>query len=182
MNVCDDVKNKMKQAIEHLKGEFKNLRTNRVNPQMLDSVKVEVYGSQSPLKSLATVSVQERQLIITPFDPSVAPLIVKGIQLAALNLNAIQEKNLVRVPVPPLTEELRKDIAKQAKQKGERAKVVIREIRQKGNDLIRKQKTDGVIPEDEQKKLEKKIQELTDDSCKELDKLTQEKEKEILTV
>ena len=182
MNVCGDLKTKMGQAIDHLKGEFKNLRTNRVNPQMLDSVKVEVYGSYSPLKSLGSITVQERQLVITPFDPSVAPLIVKAIQQAGLNLNGIQEKNIIRVPVPPLTEELRKDIAKQAKQKGERAKVVVREIRQKGNELIRKQKTDGVISEDEQKKLEKKIQELTDDSCKEVDKLTQEKEKEILAV
>ncbi|MBS0585931.1 MAG: ribosome recycling factor [Verrucomicrobia bacterium] len=182
MNIADDVKNKMKQAIEHLKGEFKNLRTNRVNPQMLDSLKVEVYGSPTPLKSLASVSVQDRQLIITPFDPSTAGAIVKAIQQSNLNLNGIQERNTVRVPVPPLSEELRKDIAKQAKQQGEKGKVAIRDIRQKGNDLARKQKTDGTLAEDEQKKLEKKIQDLTDEFCKEVEKLTQEKEKEILTV
>jgi ribosome recycling factor len=182
MNISDDVKSKMKKAIEHLVVEFKSLRTNRVNPQMLDSVKVEVYGAQSPLKALASISVQERQLIVTPFDPSVAPLIVKAIQQSPLNLNAIQEKNIVRVPVPPLSEELRKNIVKQAQQKREQAKIAVRDIRQKGNDLVRKQKSDGLIPEDEQKKLEKKIQELTDEACKELDKLTQEKEKEILTV
>lgn len=182
MNVKDDTKKKMQQAVDHLKVEFRSLRTNRVNPAMLDDCRVEIYGSEMPLKSVATVSVQERQLIITPFDPSTAGVIAKAITTSQMNLNAIHEGNIVRVPVPPLNEELRKDIAKQAKQKNEQAKVVVREIRRKSNELIKKQKADGSIPEDEMKKLEKVIQELTDEHCKIMDELFKEKEKEILTV
>lgn len=182
MGVVDDVKAKMKQAIAHLKEEYKGLRTGRVNPTMLDDVKVDVYGSQMPLKSLGTVSVQERQLIIAPFDPSSASAISKAIMQSPLKLNAIVEGGHIRVPVPPLNEDTRKDIAKQAKQKCESAKVSIREIRKKGNEMVRKQKADSTITEDELKKAEKKIQDFTDEHCNELDKLYLEKEKEIMTV
>ena len=116
-DVLKDVEKKMTLAVEHLKKEYQSLRTNRVNPQMLDDVKVEVYGAMTPIKALGSISVQERNLIITPFDPSTASAICKAIQTSAIKLNPIQEKNIVRVPVPPLNEELRKDIAKQAKQK-----------------------------------------------------------------
>ena len=178
----DDTKKKMQQAIEHLKGEYNALRTNRVNPNMLDEIKVEVYGSDMPIKSLGTVSVQDRQLLVTPFDPSTAMMISKAIQTSPLSLNASVDAGAVRVPVPPLNEELRKDIAKIAKQKTESAKVVIRVIRRKGNEIVRKKKSDGDIAEDEMKKNEKKIQELTDEHCKLVDGLFAEKEKEILTI
>lgn len=182
MNIKDDTKKKMQQALEHLKTEFRSLRTNRVNPSMLDDFRVEMYGSEMPLKSLASISVQDRQLIVTPFDPSAAGTIAKAISSSPMNLNAIHEQNIVRVPVPPLNEELRKDIAKQAKQKNEQAKVGIREIRRKSNEIIKKQKNDGAIPEDEMKKLEKVVQDLTDEHCKIMDDLFKEKEKEILTI
>ncbi len=182
MGILDETKTKMVQAIEHLKTEYRSLRTNRVNPAMLDDLKVEVYGSAMTVKSLGTVSVQERQLIVTPFDPSTASFIAKAVQSAQMNLNAIVESGVIRIPVPPLNEALRKDIAKMAKQKTEAAKVVIREIRRKSNEIARKQKADGTIAEDELKKQEKKIQELTDEYCKTLDGLFVEKEKEILTI
>lgn len=182
MSITDDTKKKMQAAVDHLKAEYRNLRTNRVNPNMLDDVKAEVYGSDMPLKSLATVSVQERQLMITPFDPSTAQVIAKAIQTSPLSLNAIVDSGIVRVPVPPLNEQLRKEIAKSAKQKTESAKVVVREIRRKSNEVLKKQKTDGQIPEDEMKKLEKRIQDLTDEHCKMMDALFSEKEKEILTI
>ncbi len=182
MNITDDTKKKMQQAIEHLKTEYRSLRTNRVNPSMLDEVKVEVYGSDMSIKALGTLTVQDRQLIVTPFDPSTASLIAKAVQASQLNLNAIAEGGTVRIPVPPLNQELRKDIAKMAKQKTESAKIAVREIRRKMNELVKKQKTDGQIAEDEMKKLEKKIQDLTDEHCKILDGLFTEKEKEILTI
>ena len=182
MKPVDEAKAKMKQAVEHLKSEYRTLRTNRVNPQMLDDVKVDIYGSMMTLKSLGTVSVQERQLIITPFDPSTASAIVKAIQQSNMNLNAVQESGMIRVPVPPLNEELRKEIAKMAKQKTENAKVAVREIRKKSNELVRKQKADGVITEDDLKRSEKQIQEATDETCKELDKLLTEKEKEVIQI
>lgn len=181
-NLVTDTKSKMEKAIEHLKQEYKTLRSNRVNPNMLDDLKVDVYGAEMTIKSVATVSVQERQLLITPFDPSTAGAIGKAIQQSNFNLNPLVEQNMVRVNVPPLNEELRKDIAKQAKQKSESAKVVVREIRRKSNDTAKKQKADGEIAEDELKKLEKKIQELTDQYCKQLDEIYAAKEKDILTV
>ena len=161
-DVLKDVEKKMTQAIEHLKKEYQALRTNRVNPHMLDDVKVEVYGAMTPIKGLGTITVQDRNLIITPFDPSTASAIVKTIQQSSLKLNPIQEKTMIRIPVPPLNEELRKDIAKQAKQKMEQSKTVVRDIRKHGNDTIREEKKKGTITEDAVKGLEKKIQDLTD--------------------
>lgn len=181
-DVLKDVEKKMAGAVDHLKKEYQALRTNRVNPQMLDDVKVEVYGALTPIKSLGTISVQERNLIITPFDPGTALAIVKGIQTSSLKLNPIQEKAIIRVPIPPLNEELRKDIAKQAKQKMEHSKTAVRDIRKHGNDLVREEKKNGTITEDAMKGLEKKIQELTDKYCKVLDETYTVKEKEILTI
>ena len=181
-DVLKDVEKKMGLAVDHLKKEYQALRTNRVNAQMLDDVKVEVYGALTPMKALGTITVQERNLIITPFDPSSATAIVKAIQQSQLKLNPIQERNIIRVPVPPLNEELRKDIAKQAKQKMEQSKNVVREARKHGNDLVREEKKNGTFTEDQVKGLEKKIQDLTDKYCKVLDETYSGKEKEILTV
>jgi len=145
-------------------------------------VKVEVYGSLTPMKAVATVTVQDRNLVLTPFDPSSATAIVKAIQQSSLKLSPIQERNAVRVPVPPLNEELRKDIAKQAKQKMEQSKNVVRDARKHGNDFVKEEKKKGNITEDAVKGFEKKIQDLTDKYCKVLDETFALKEKEILTV
>ncbi len=183
MSVVKDTESKMKSAIEHFKVELRNLRSSRANPSILDSVLVEVYGTEMKIKELGQVSVSEgRQLIVTPFDPQVAGPISKGIEKANLNLQPILEGAIVRVPVPPLTEEIRKETVKQGKKKAEEAKVQIREIRRKGNELARKQKADMEITEDVMKKLEKQIQELTDKFCKEVDQLFSEKEKDIMEV
>lgn len=183
MSVVKDIESKMKNAIEHFKTELRNLRTGRANPAVLDSVTVELYGSQMRMKDLAQVSVSDaRQLLITPYDPSSVPAIVKGIERANLNLMAIADGHVVRVPVPPLTEEVRKDTVKLAKKKAEDVKVQLRDIRRKGNDTVKKQKTDNEITEDVQKKLEKQIQELTDKFCKEIDTLCAQREKEIMEV
>ena len=172
----------MQHAFEHLQSEFNALRTSRVNPSMLDHVKVDAYGSEMQLKALATVSVQDRQLVVSPFDPSLAASISKAIQQTNMGLNPILERNVIRVPVPPLSEDLRKVIAKDAKDKAEKAKVVVREVRRKGNDLIRDAKQKGDLTEDLQKKSEKEVQLLTDEYCEKIDKLFVQKEKEILTV
>lgn len=182
MGVMNETKDKMKKAIEHFELELRNLRSNRVNPHMFDDLKATVYGSEMTIKSVATATVQERQVVLTPFDPTSAPDIAKAIQTSPLGLNPVVEGNLIRVPVPPLNEDLRKEIAKQAKQKAESAKVTIREIRRKGNESVRKQKADGEIAEDEMKGLEKKVQELTDEHCKIIDQACAMKEKEILTI
>lgn len=183
MSTLNDTKSGMESAIEHFKQEMRNLRTGRPNPGMLDGVMVEVYGSEMRIKELASVSIADgRQLLITPFDPQTAGPIAKGIEKANLNVQAILEGNLIRVPVPPLSEEVRKDIVKQGRKRAEDAKVAIREHRRKGNDTLKKQKGDSEITEDLQKKTEKQIQELTDKFCKEVDVLFVEKEKDIMEV
>lgn len=182
-SVTEQTKTKMQAALEHFKNELKGLRSNRANPAMLDGVVIEAYGAQMRIKELANVTVPEpRQLLISPFDPQTSAAIAKGIEKANLNLQPVVEGQVVRINVPPMDESMRKQIAKQGKQKAEDAKIAIRDIRRKNNELVRKQKTDGIVTEDVMKKEEKGIQELTDKFCKEIDDLFSAKEKEIMTV
>jgi len=179
----DEANQSMQKALEHYQEELKNLRTSRPSSTMLDGVRVEVYGTEMRMKELATVSVADgNQLVISPFDPNNANAIAKGIERANLGLLPSVDGTIIRVPIPPMSEERRHEIAKDAKEKGEKAKVTIREHRRKANDLIKKQKSDGDISEDEQKKNEKHIQELTDQFCKKVDDLFHAKEKDILEV
>ena len=183
MSIADETKVKMVAAIDHLKQELKNLRTGRANPAVLDNVQVEVYGSQMRLKELASITAPEpRQLLVTPFDPQTAGSIGKGIERANLNLQPIQDGHIIRIQVPPMDENTRKDIVKQGKKKTEETKVAVREIRRKQNELARKAKADGDIAEDLLKKFEKQIQAHTDQYCKEADEIMSVKEKEITTV
>lgn len=182
-SVESQVKTAMQAALDHLKQELKALRSNRANSSMLDRVMVEIYGSMTPLKSVATIAVPEpRQILITPFDPSTAHAIGKGIEAANLGVHPIVDGKGVRINIPPMDESIRKQIAKQCKELGEKTKISMREVRRKFNELVRKQKTDGIIPEDMMKKLEKSIQDFTDRYCKDVDAACAEKEKEILTV
>jgi len=177
------VKAAMQAALDHLKQELKSLRTGRANSAMLDKVTVEVYGSNMRLKELANISVPEaRQILVTPFDFSNAHAIKKGIEAANLGVNPMVDGKVIRINIPPMDESIRKQIAKQCKELGEKSKIVMREVRRKYNDLVRKQKSDGTLPEDLMKKLEKTIQELTDRFVKDIDAATSEKEKEIMTI
>lgn len=183
MSVTDDAKKRMMEVVDHLKKDYKNLRTGRVNPHMLDDVMIEVYGSNMPLKSVATISASpDRQLLVTPFDKSTLQTIAKSIETSPLKMQATVDGNQVRVPVPALTEDVRKDVAKQAKKKCEDAKVSVRQVRREFNDRVRKMKADSEITEDMEKKFEKQIQEHTDQHCKILDEVYQDKEKDIMTV
>jgi ribosome recycling factor len=135
------------------------------------------------LKEIASISVPEaRQIVVTPFDFSSAPAIKKGIEAANLGVNPMVDGKVIRINIPPMDETVRKQIAKQCKELGEKSKIVMREVRRKYNDLIKKQKADGIIPEDMMKKQEKAIQELTDRFCKDIDVATAEKEKEVMTI
>lgn len=183
MNVESEVKAAMQAALDHLKQELKALRTGRANSAMLDKVQVEAYGSHVRLKEVATVAVPEaRQILITPFDASLTSSIKKGIEAANLGLNPMVDGKVIRVNVPPMDEALRKQIAKQCKDLGEKTKISMREVRRKYNEAVRKAKADGKIAEDVLKKQEKTIQDLTDRFCKEVDTATAEKEKEVLTI
>lgn len=183
MSVMKDVENKMKNALEHFKVELRNLRTGRANPAVLDSVIVDLYGSEMRLKDVAQVNISDaRQLLVTPYDPQTAGAIAKGIERANLNLMPIVDGHVVRIPVPPLTEEIRRDTVKLGKKKTEDTKIQLRDIRRKANDQVKKQKAESEITEDVQKKLEKQIQEMTDKFCKEVDTAFSQKEKEIMQV
>jgi ribosome recycling factor len=183
MSIENQVKATMQASLDHLKLELKSLRTGRANSAMLDKVTAEVYGSQVKLKEVASISVPEaRQIIVTPFDFSTASAIKKGIEAANLGVNPIIDGKVIRINIPPMDESVRKQIAKQCKDLGEKTKISMRETRRKFNELVRKQKADGLIPEDVMKKQEKIIQDLTDRFCKEIDQATAEKEKEVMTI
>lgn len=183
MDIADQNKQKMQASVEHFKQELKQMRSNRANPAVLDNVFVEVYGSSMRLRELANVTTPEpRQLMVSPFDPHNVNAICKGIERANLNLLPIADGHVIRINIPPMDESMRREIVKQAKKKAEDAKISIREIRRKNNELVRKHKADGTVTEDVMKKVEKLIQEQTDKFCKDIDDLFAAKEKEVMTV
>jgi len=183
MEPIEQAKSKMAAAIEHLKNELKAIRTGRANPAMLDSIVVEVYGSQMRIKDLASITAPEaRQLVITPFDRSNIAVIGKAIEKANIGIMPIVDGNLVRIKIPPMDENMRKEMVKLCHKRREEAKVSIRNIRRDANEAIRKKKNDGEIAEDIMKKSEKTIQELTDKFCKEADDISEKKEKEVSTI
>lgn len=180
--VVDQTKKKMEAALEHLKQELKALRTGRANPGMVESVVVEVYGTQMRLPELASIMAPEpRQLLITPFDKSNAAAIAKAIQAANLNLQAAVDGAVVRVKVPEMDGTVRKKMVEKAHELREKGKVAVRKCRQQANDELKALKSQGES-EDALKKQEKTIQELTDKYCKQADEVTAAKEKEIHTI
>jgi ribosome recycling factor len=182
-DIESQVKAGMQATIEHLKQSLKALRTGRANAGILDKVQVEVHGTRMSLKALGTITVPEsRQIVVTPFDYGNINAISKAIEAANLGIQPRVDGKVVRIPVPPLDESLRKQIAKQCQELGEKSKIALREVRRKFNEQIRKQKADGVLGEDVMKRLEKVIQELTDRFCKECDTVCAEKSQEIMTV
>lgn len=183
MALQNEVKTKMTAAIEHLKQDLSGIRTGRANTGMLDSVTVEVYGSQMRIRDLAQVSTPEpRQLLITPYDGQNTPHISKAIETANLGFMPNVDGNLIRINIPPMDSSLRDKMVKLVHEMREKSKVVVRNIRREFNDLVRKQKSTGEITEDLLKRHEKEIQELTDKFCKEADEISAQKEKEVTTV
>jgi ribosome recycling factor len=183
MSTVDQTKQKMLAALEHLKSELKSIRTGRANPGMLDHVMVEIYGAPMRIKDCASITAPEsRQLLITPFDPSTNSAIGKSIEKANLGFQPIVDGNVVRIRIPAMDQNLRNAMVKECHKRREEAKVSIRNIRAESNKTVRKQKTDGDITEDDVKKQEKQIQELTDKFCREADELSEKKEKEVTTI
>ncbi len=183
MSAIDLAKTKMSAAIEHLKEELKSIRTGRANPAMLDHITVEVYGTQMRIKELASITSPEpRQLLITPFDAANKAAIAKAIEKANLGFMPIVDGHTVRISIPPMDENARKEMIKICHKRCEEAKVGIRNVRRDANEIVRKQKSGGEISEDEMKKIEKIIQDLTDKFCKEADEIVQRKEKEVSTI
>lgn len=180
----DTYKAKMAESIEHFKGELKKVRTGRAHPSMLDSVHVEVYGAKMPLNQVANITAPEASLIlITPFDANNIETISSSIRNdQSLGFNPSDDGRVVRVPVPSLTEERRKQIVKQTGEKVEDAKIALRNIRQEALKLAKKLKDDKEMSEDDLKRIEKEIDQEVKDFSAEIETLFKEKEKEILTI
>ncbi len=175
-----ETENKMKKAIENMEKRFTNVRAGRANPAILDGVTVNYYGTETPLKSLATISIPEaRQLMIKPFDRSCLPNIEKGIYEANIGLTPNNNGECIILNIPALTEETRKEYVKQVKQIAEEGKINLRNIRQDANNEIKKN-TD--LTEDEKENQEDEVQNLINKYNKIIDEKEKEKEKELLTV
>lgn len=184
MSTTEQTKTKMHAALEHLKTELKTIRTGRANPGMVEGVIVEVYGSPMRLKEIASINAPEaRMLLITPFDGKNAGVIAKAIEKANLGITPIVDGNGdVRLKIPQMDENVRKEMVKLCHKRLEEAKISIRNIRRDANEAVRKQKAAGEIAEDVMKKSEKIIQDLTDKSCKEAEGITEKKEKEVSSI
>ena len=174
---------KMDKSIQSLKKDISTLRTGRANANMLDTIKIDVYGQMMPIEQLATVSVPEARLIsIQVWDKANTVLIDSAIQKSELGINPQIDGQTIRLRIPDLTEERRKDLIKILKNMVEKGKVSIRNIRREANEELKKKLKDKVISEDENKNFEKNIQKLTDANIENIDKISSDKEKEIMQI
>jgi len=177
------LKTRMDKAVDDFRKALVATRTGRASVQMLDSVSVEYYGSQMPLNQIATVHAPEPQLItVQPFDPSSLSAIEKSIRGAELGLNPMNDGKIIRVPVPPLTEERRKEMVKHLHKVLEDHRTAVRNIRRDGNDAIKKALKDKKISEDEEKRSMDEIQKLTDGEIKKMEDMSKVKEKEVMEI
>ena len=177
-----DIQRRMHGAVEALRHDLGGLRTGRASTALLDPIQVEVYGASMPLNQVATVSVPEaRMLSVQVWDRSNIQPVEKAIRSAGLGLNPITDGQLIRLPIPDLTEERRKELAKLVGQYAEKAKIAVRNVRRDGMDHLKQDEKNHQISEDEHKRLEQEVQKLTDDTIKEIDELAETKEKEILS-
>jgi len=176
-----ELERRMSKAIEALKHDLGGLRTGRVSISLLDPVQVEVYGAQMPLNQVATVTAPEpRMLSVQVWDKSNIQMVDKAIRTAGLGLNPMTEGTMIRLPIPDLTEERRKELAKLSGQYAEKARISVRNVRRDGIDQSRKAEKSSEIGKDEQKRIADEIQKLTDKMIVEVDRLTASKEKEIM--
>tara|TARA_B100001059_G_C17643672_1_gene480713 strand:+ start:152 stop:712 length:561 start_codon:yes stop_codon:yes gene_type:complete len=174
---------RMEKTIQSFKKEISTLRTGRANASMLDMIKVDVYGQQMPVNQIGTVSVPEARMIsVQVWDQGNVPLLDKAIKESDLGINPQIDGQMIRIRIPDLTEERRKDLIKVLKSMGEKNKVSIRNIRRDGNEEVKKLLKDKKITEDESKSFEKNIQKITDENISNIEKILGEKEKEILQI
>lgn len=177
------VKEKMGKTIKALESDYGAIRAGRANPQVLDKVTVDYYGTPTPINQLATVAVAEaRVLTIQPWDKSVLKPIEKAIQTSDVGINPMNDGSMIRLTFPPLTEDRRKELGKEVQKIGENSKVALRSIRRDAIEKLKTMKKNSEITEDDQKNGEKKIQKITDEFVAEIEKMAAAKEKEILAI
>lgn len=173
-------KERMDKALNNLKNDLKGIRTGRANASILDGVRVEVYGNSSPIKQLASITTPDpKSILIQPYDKNTAGDIEKAIQSSGLGFNPFNENGNIRISVPELTKERREELKKGVRQRGEEAKIAVRNIRRDENDHAKKEHKEKVITDDELKVLEKKVQTDTDSYIKQIDEAIVSKEKEL---
>lgn len=179
----DKASEQMEKTVSATEEHFASIRTGRANPAFLNDITVEYYGTETPLKSLATISVAEtRTLAVTPFDASQAPAVEKAIRDSDLGVNPNRDGNVIRVTLPELTEERRKDYVKLVRAKAEEGKIAVRNIRRKTKEAVEASVKDGQIGEDDGKRLQKELEAITKKTTDKIDSLLAGKEKEILSV
>jgi ribosome recycling factor len=180
--ILDEAAESMKNAIVYLERNFQKIRTGKASPEMLEDIKIDYYGVMTPLNQAANINTPDaRQIVVQAFDKNTLPIMEKAIMAANLGLNPQNDGEVLRIKVPPLTEERRRNLVKQAKSEAENTKVGIRNIRRSANDEVKTLKKDGV-PEDEIKRLEDEVQKLTDKYIKQVDALSDAKEKDMMVV
>ena len=176
-----DIEERMTKTIDSLKDSFNTIRTGRASASIFDKVRVDYYGTKSPLNQVATIAIPEaRSVIVTPFDKSLITEIEKAIQASDLGLNPSNDGKVIRIQIPALTADRRKELVKQAKTVAENSRTSIRNLRRDGNDALKKQQKGGEITEDELKTETDKLQKLTDKYIEEINKIYDAKEKDIL--
>ncbi len=174
---------KMQKTIRVLSTEYGAIRAGRANPAVLDKITVDYWGTPTKINAMAAISVSEaRTLLITPWDKSTLKAIEKAIQTSDVGINPQNDGSALRLTFPPMTEERRKDLCKQIRKMGEDSKVALRAVRRDANDKFKAMKKGNTLTEDDQKDLEKELQKLTDNYCKEVDSISAAKEKEIMEV
>ncbi|MBW1720758.1 MAG: ribosome recycling factor [Deltaproteobacteria bacterium] len=179
--ILSETREKMNKTIEALKREFSKLRTGRASTALLDGIRVDCYDTQMPLDQVASLSVPESRLILVkPWDQSIIGEIEKSILKSELGLTPMNDGKMIRIPIPPLTEERRKELAKLAKKMAEEGKISIRNHRREANEYLKELKNEKEISEDEAFRGQEEVQKITDEFIKKIDEITSEKEKEIM--
>jgi len=180
-DITTDTDEGMKKAVDSFKRDLQKIRTGRANTSMLDGIKVDYYGTPTPLNQVATVQVVDARLItVKPWEKSMIAVIDKTIRASDLGINPVADSDLVRLPIPPLTQDRRKELAKVVGKQTEEARVAVRSARRDAMDMIKEAEKDKQITEDERKNGEKKVQELTDKFIAQIEEIAKAKEKEIM--
>ena len=182
-DVLDDLRKRINKTLDDLRRELAKVRTGRANPALLEGVRVDYYGQMSPLNNVSNVTVADpRLIVIKPWEKNMIPVIEKAINAAGLGVNAQSDAELVRVPIPPLTEERRKEFVKLVKRKGEEHKIAVRNERRDAKEMLESLVKDGEIDEDSGKKFLEKMQAAVDAGIKKVDEIIAHKEKELMQV
>jgi len=178
-----DTEERMKKAVEAIRKELASIRTGKATTSLLDGIRVDYYGTMTPLSQVANISVPDvRLLVIQPWEKKLIPEIVKAIQKSDLGLNPQSDPNVIRLPIPTLTEERRKDLVKLVKKVAEEGKVAVRNIRRDSNDDLKKAEKDKEISEDESRKAQQRVQEITDEHIETIEEMLKKKEQEIMEI